>query len=117
MKRFVAEQNRQGEWMVYDNQDCYCVAGPLTETSAIGCAERLNRKHAKGLVWEKCEVSGQLKAEGVKGQYWIDEKAWSYLSIVSVDSTGPYISKLGQFHDINEAKEVAQLTEKLESEV
>ena len=57
--------------------------------------------------WNECEVSGQLKAEGVKGQYWIDDQAWTYLELVTVDAAGPRIEKVGSYTDLDAAKKGA----------
>lgn len=27
--RFELDQNEKGEWFLFDNRDCYCVAGPF----------------------------------------------------------------------------------------
>lgn len=45
-ERFQADQNKNGEWFVFDNEDCYCVAGPMTEHDAIQKAINLKNKDA-----------------------------------------------------------------------
>ena len=42
MKRFEADQDKNGEWFVFDNEACYCCAGPLKEYDAIELAIKLN---------------------------------------------------------------------------
>lgn len=42
IKRFEADQGSDGGWMVFDNQGCYCVAGPMSEEAACEMAARLN---------------------------------------------------------------------------
>jgi len=64
--------------------------------------------------WTECEVSGQLKAEGVKGQYWIDDCCWSYLELVTVDAAGPRIEKLDCYAGLDGAKKGAELYDALE---
>ena len=40
-ERFKADQDKNGEWFVFDNEDCYCVAGPMPEHDAIQTAINL----------------------------------------------------------------------------
>jgi hypothetical protein len=68
------------------------------------------------LEWTECRVSGQWKAEGVKGQYWIDDCSWSYLEIVTVDAAGPRIERIDCYVDLEEAKKGAELHDKTEVE-
>lgn len=55
--------------------------------------------------FKRNEISGQLVADGEKGQYWIDEKAWTYVKMVYVNKNGPEIIKLGKFNDAEQAIE------------
>ena len=43
-ERFKADQDENGEWFVFDNEDCYCVAGPMSEHNAIQTAINLRDK-------------------------------------------------------------------------
>lgn len=45
MKRFEADCNEKGDWFVFDNEACYCVAGPFDEHKAILMAIELNEKN------------------------------------------------------------------------
>ena len=42
--RFEADCE-DGEWYVFDNEICYCCAGPMSEHSATSKAIELNREH------------------------------------------------------------------------
>ena len=59
--------------------------------------------------FEECEVSGHLKGDGKKGQYWIMDDDWKYLELVTIDAAGPNIKKLGAFHAIDDAVATANL--------
>ena len=41
-KQFEADCDKSGEWFVFDNEACYCCAGPMDEYSAIELAIKLN---------------------------------------------------------------------------
>tara|TARA_R110000744_G_scaffold57010_3_gene120037 strand:- start:2703 stop:2867 length:165 start_codon:yes stop_codon:yes gene_type:complete len=43
-ERFQADQSKSGEWFVFDNEDCYCVAGPMSEHNAIKAVINLKDK-------------------------------------------------------------------------
>lgn len=36
--------NSSGEWFVFDNEDCYCVCGPMGEEEAIEEKIKLDNK-------------------------------------------------------------------------
>lgn len=55
------------------------------------------------LRFAKCPISGHLKAEGKKGQYWIMDGAWKYLTRVTPTEDGPVIEKRGTFYEIDAA--------------
>ena len=44
--------------------------------------------------WEECELSGNLKADGKKGQYWIIDQAWTYVDLVNPTPAGPTVKRL-----------------------
>ena len=44
VKRYEAMGDGSWDWYVYDNEACYCVAGPLIEHDAITMAIELNEK-------------------------------------------------------------------------
>ncbi len=56
----------------------------------------------------ECEVSGQLKATGNKGDYWLDDSE-KFIRIVRVVATpaGPSSRILGLFKTVEEAKDTA----------
>lgn len=63
-----------------------------------------------GLEWIECDVSGHLRAIGIKGEYWIMQEAWTYLELVSSLTAGPNITKLGgAFDSVEEAQAFAEL--------
>lgn len=64
--------------------------------------------------FKECKISGQLVAQGDKGQYWIEELAWFYLTQVYVDNSGPFISELGGYRSLEEAKQAAEDYDKAE---
>ena len=35
MERFQADQDKSGEWFVFDDDHCYCCAGPMSESEAV----------------------------------------------------------------------------------
>jgi hypothetical protein len=43
-EKFTADQDKSGEWFVFDNEACYCVAGPMSEHNAIQTAINLRDK-------------------------------------------------------------------------
>ena len=53
--------------------------------------------------FKRNEISGQLVADGERGQYWIDEQAWTYVTMVYVDKTGPKVDKIGTFNNVEDA--------------
>ena len=59
----------------------------------------------------ECEISGYLRANGEKGEYWIYENAWTYLERVTPTPGGPHIEKLGTFNSADEAKLHAELVD------
>jgi len=44
VKRFEADCNEKGEWFVFDNEVCYCMAGPMSEEAACDLAAEHNAK-------------------------------------------------------------------------
>ncbi len=54
--------------------------------------------------WEECELSGNLKADGKKGQYWIMAEAWTYVELVNPTPAGPKVEKAGSFNSVEDAK-------------
>lgn len=48
--------------------------------------------------------------------YWIDEGAWSYVTIVEGDRAGPIIRKSKTFFTVDEAKRYCQAQERQKSE-
>jgi len=60
------------------------------------------------LEWEECDKSGRLIANGDIGQYWIDEQAWTYLTLVTTDFAGINQEKIGTFNTVDDAKEYAE---------
>ena len=68
--------------------------------------------------FNKCKISGQLVAQGDKGQYWIDCGAWVYLKISGVNELGPFVDKLANktcvYNNIEEAKQAAEDYDKAE---
>tara|TARA_R110000851_G_C12776768_1_gene534831 strand:- start:77 stop:283 length:207 start_codon:yes stop_codon:yes gene_type:complete len=61
------------------------------------------------LEWIEEELSGHLKAEGERGQYWLMDDKWIYLESVTFDAAGPNWRKHGLFFSIDEAKEMAEV--------
>lgn len=55
------------------------------------------------LRFTKCPISGHLKGEGKKGQYWITDNAWKYLTLVEPTEMGPQIRNLGTYNEIYDA--------------
>lgn len=49
--------------------------------------------------------------------YWIDEGAWSYVTIVEGDRAGPIIRKPERFNSIDEAKAYCEDQENVKREV
>jgi hypothetical protein len=45
LKRYEADCNSSGEWFVFDNEDMYCMAGPLEEEDAIDMTIQLNNEY------------------------------------------------------------------------
>ena len=62
----------------------------------------------------ECEVSGQLKAEGCMGQYWIDEQKNVELTRVTSSPAGPRSVMLARCKTVEEAKEIAERLDKAE---
>ena len=57
------------------------------------------------------ELSGQLYAHSAKNgfvSYWIEEGAWSHLSIVSLTHRGPVVGKPECYNTLEDAKNAAQ---------
>ena len=52
----------------------------------------------------KCKLSGHLKADGLKGQYWILSHVWIYLERVTPSANGPIVERLGTFTSTEKAK-------------
>jgi hypothetical protein len=46
MERFTAEGKGwvNGDWVVFDNEKCYCCYGPTTQLNAVAKARELNNK-------------------------------------------------------------------------
>ena len=42
--RYEADHDKNGEWFVFDNEACYCMAGPLKEDEAISLQIKLNKE-------------------------------------------------------------------------
>jgi len=62
------------------------------------------------LNFEKCDISGQLKAEGNKGQYWIEEMAFTYVKLLEIISKrGPVITNIGTFNTVEDALEFVEI--------
>ena len=66
--------------------------------------------------WVECEDSEHLKAEGKKGQYWIEELAWTYVRLVTSDSAGINEKKLGAFNSVEDAKHFVKVFDTQEEE-
>lgn len=63
------------------------------------------------LTWKKEPISGQLVARSLSNEYktyWIEEGAWSHLTIVDVSEKGPVIKKPMPFLSIEDAQEYAE---------
>ena len=41
-KRFFIDQDDNGKWFVFDNEDCFCIAGPMGEYEAGRIADSKN---------------------------------------------------------------------------
>ena len=68
----------------------------------------------KQLEFKQNELSGQLYAKSRKDElktYWIQEKAWVYLSVSRVTKNGPQVDYLGHFVTLEDAKNEAQRLE------
>lgn len=63
----------------------------------------MNNNEPDKLRFAKCEISGHLKADGKKGQYWIMDGAWTYLQRVTPTDMGPALEALGPYHSIDDA--------------
>ena len=68
------------------------------------------------LEFEECEISGNLRANGSHGTYWLMSEAWSYLELVTPTPAGPKIEKLGSFDSDEEAIEEANRFDTAEEE-
>lgn len=66
--------------------------------------------------FETCEISGQLKAEGERGQYFVNEQAFTYVKIVTVDAEGPNIESIGCFTTVEDAIEYINVYDKGEGD-
>ena len=53
--------------------------------------------------WVECEQSGNLKADGKKGQYWMITEAWTSVELVNPTPAGPKVEKVGVFNDAEDA--------------
>ena len=42
--RYEIDSDDMGEWYVYDEEDCFCCAGPMTEEEAINMKIKLNNE-------------------------------------------------------------------------
>ena len=51
----------------------------------------------------ECDISGHLKAEGSKGQYWIIDNSWTYLERVTPTQSGALVERLGTFDSATDA--------------
>jgi hypothetical protein len=45
--RFTASADKQGDWLVFDNEDMYCCYGPTTEHDAISEMVKLNQQNSE----------------------------------------------------------------------
>ena len=59
--------------------------------------------------WVECELSGNLKADGKKGQYWIMAEAWTYVELVNPTPAGPKVKRIREalgedFTSVEDAK-------------
>ena len=61
------------------------------------------------LEWIEEELSGHLKADGKRAQYWLMLDVWYYLESVTFDAAGPNWIKRGAFLSIDDAKERAEV--------
>ncbi len=61
------------------------------------------------LNFEECEISGQMFARGIKGQYWINQQVWSHLMIVRVGKDGPYLEKISTYDTLEDAVAAANV--------
>ena len=68
------------------------------------------------LEFEECEQSGNLKAEGIKGQYWMMTEAWTYVELVNPTPAGPKVEKVGTFNDVEDAKNFVNVFDTMEEE-
>ena len=68
------------------------------------------------LEFEECELSGNLRANGDKGTYWLMSEAWSYLELVTPTPAGPKIEKLGSFNNDEDAIDEANRFDTAEEE-
>ena len=66
--------------------------------------------------FEREELSGHLRSNGITGDFWILELAWTYLERVTPTPAGPNIEKLGTFHDVEDAKIAASLLDNGDTE-
>ena len=62
--------------------------------------------------FNECEVSGQLKADGCMGQYWIDEQKNVELTRVTSSPAGPRSLLLARCKTVEEAIEIAERLDK-----
>lgn len=63
------------------------------------------------LDWVECEISGHLKAEGKKGQYWILDGVWKSLYRVNPTPAGPKEEHICECNDIEAAKSEASIVD------
>jgi len=55
------------------------------------------------LEFVKCAISGHLKADGKKGQYWIMDGAWKHMKRVTPTDMGPKVECFGSYYEIDDA--------------
>ena len=57
--------------------------------------------------FKECEISGQLVADGEKGQYWIDDSKGIELIRVIATAAGPYSVTLARVSTVEDAVDIA----------
>lgn len=55
------------------------------------------------LDFEECETSGNMRADGNKGTYWMITEAWTTVELVKPTPAGPKVEKVGVFNDAEDA--------------
>lgn len=64
--------------------------------------------------FKECKISGQLVAQGDKGQYWIEDLGWAYLKSIEIGINGPIVEDLDTYNSVEEAKQAAEAYDKAE---